>query len=210
QRTAVKAGDEKPSDSAPAEAQAPASLTDEQWNKVADFDAAAAYKGNKDAKVVMVEFTDYECPFCARYFSDSYKSIVEKYVDTNKIAYINRDLPLSFHKSAESAALAARCAGDQGKYYEMHDLLFENQTEWTTGDARDAFVKYAGDLGLNTAEFESCYDNGKFVEEIKADAALASSVGANGTPTFFINGEKLVGAQPIATFEQAIEAALGN
>lgn len=183
-------------------------LSEEAWAEViAD---AEFVKGPKDAKVTMVEFTDYQCPFCGRYFSQAYGEIMRDYVDTGKVQYITRDLPLSFHENAKTSALAARCAGDQGKFFEMHDKLFEAQESWSTGDPREKFIGYANDIGIKAAPFTSCYDNGDHNEAIDADAALAAKVGATGTPSFFINGQLLVGAQPYATFQAAIDAALAE
>lgn len=183
-------------------------LTDDQWNKVVA--GAALVKGDKDAKVTVVEFTDYQCPFCERYFTETYTQLEKDYIDTGKIRYIMRDLPLPFHPNAKPAALAARCAGEQDKYWEMHDVLFAKQSEWSEGEPKEKFSGYAKDLGLNANQFASCFDDGKYNEAIDADAALASEVGASGTPTFMINGEKIVGAQPLNVFKQAIDKALGE
>ncbi len=183
-----------------------APLSDEQWESV--LENPVAEKGNKNANVTMVEFTDYQCPFCARYYTDSYRQILSEYVDTNKIRYILRDLPLAFHPQAKPAALAARCAGDQNKYWEMHDVLFEKQTEWSNGEPKEKFQAYAGEVGLNVTTFMSCYDSGKYNEAIDNEMTLANSVGATGTPTFIINGEKIVGAMPVDNFKQALDKAL--
>lgn len=181
-------------------------LTDAQWQ-----DAQASYAaamGEEDAPVTIVEYTDYQCPFCARFYTDSYGQIIENYVDTGKVRYLLRDLPLSFHANAKPAALAARCAGDQDKYFDMHDILFEKQAEWSEGSPADKFAGYAKDIGLNTGTWQSCYDSGKYNDAIDDDVKTATAIGATGTPTFFINGEKIVGALPYASFEAAIEAAL--
>jgi protein-disulfide isomerase len=194
-------------------AQAPAEeklqLTEDEWNTVL---ADAKYaKGDNDAPVTIVEFTDFQCPFCARFYEDSYGQIMSEYVDTGKVKYISRDLPLSFHQNAENAALAARCAGDQNKYFEMHDELFKTQAAWSElPDPKAEFSKAAGTIGINEGTFASCYDSGKYRQDIADDLALAAEMGASGTPTFFINGTKLVGAQPFATFKQSIDAALAQ
>ena len=195
--------------SQPQEAPAPQVIVGDQWDELlAD---AAIVKGDENADVTLVEFTDYQCPFCARFYSQTYDQLMKDYVDTGKVRYIMRDLPLSFHPNAKPAALAARCAGDQGKYFEMHDMLFETQAEWQgLADVTEAFSGYAADLGLNGASFSSCVSNGDHNDAIDADVALAGKVGATGTPSFFINGEKLVGAQPYATFQATIDAALEN
>lgn len=184
-------------------------LDESMWDRVV-ADAAAAV-GEEDAPVTMVEFTDYQCPFCARYFEDTYGQVMENYVETGQVRYLTRDLPLSFHQNAEDAALAARCAGDQDAYMAMHDALFENQDGWSNAsDPQEQFVSYAQELGLNTGSFTSCYENGTYTEAIQEDLALAREVGATGTPTFFINGTKLVGAQPYTAFEAEIEDALAQ
>ncbi len=182
-------------------------LTEDEWNTVTAN--AKFVKGEKDAPVTIVEFTDFQCPFCSRFFEDSYGQIMSEYVDTGKVRYISRDLPLSFHANAENAALAARCAADQNKYFEMHDELFRSQAAWSElPDPKAEFAKIAGTVGLNAGNFASCYDSGKYRQDIADDLALAAQMGASGTPTFFINGAKLVGAQPFASFKQAIDTAL--
>lgn len=196
------AEDEKPT----AEEEEMAPLTEEQWKKI--LENPTAEKGNKDAEVTLVEFTDYQCPFCGRHFKETDSKIQEEYVKTNKIRYITRDLPLPFHANAHLAAEAARCAGDQGKFWEMHDKLFTNQEEWSEGDAKPKFAGYATSLGMNTSTFSQCLDAGKYKKAVDDDAALASEVGANGTPTFFINGEPLVGAQPYDAFKSLIDGKL--
>lgn len=171
----------------------------------------AATLGNKDAKVVMVEFTDYQCPFCKRAFESTWPQIKKDYVDTGKMWYVLRDLPLSFHPNAKPGALAARCAGEQDKYIEMHDMLFTKQDEWAQlADASDKFKEYAKTLGLNTGSFDSCVDDKKYEDVVEADIALAGKVSATGTPTFYVNGKQVVGAQPISAFTSAIEEALGK
>ncbi len=194
-------------DSLDPEIEKPVVLSDDQWQKL--LDKPAATLGDKNAKVVMVEFTDFQCPFCKRSFSDTWPQIKKDYVETGKVKVVYRDLPLTFHPNAKPAALAARCAGDQDKYIEMHDKLFETQDEWVNlGDAKDKFVEYAKAVGVSSAKFTTCYDGKKFEKEIDADLAMANEVGATGTPTFFINSKQIVGAQPINVFTQAIDEAL--
>lgn len=191
----------------PQQAQEPeAPLTEAQWQGLVD--KANRVEGKDNAKVTMVEFTDFQCPFCSRYYTDTYLQIRKDYVETGKVRYLTFDLPLPFHSNAKPAALATRCALDQDKYYEMHDKLFEVQTEWSEGDAKSKFVDYAKELGLNVATFTQCYESGKYNQAIEADATLANSLGANGTPSFFINGQRLVGAQPISAFTSLIDSQL--
>jgi len=170
----------------------------------------AAVKGSDSAEVTLVEFTDYQCPFCKRHFDETAGQLMSEYIDTGKVKHVARDLPLSFHANAHLAAEAARCAGDQDKYFEYHDQLFETQVAWSEGEASGLFKGYAGQLGLNQADFDSCLDNGKYVEAVDADLALAAKVGASGTPSFFINGASIVGAQPFVAFQTVIDELLGE
>ena len=190
----------------PTEAEPDVPITEKQWQ---DLLVSPAYaRGNEDAEVTIVEFTDYQCPFCGRHFEQTDAQIQENYVDTGKVRYISRDLPLPFHPQAEAAAQAARCAGDQNKYWEMRELLFTNQDEWSSGDTEAMFSSYIGEIGANVATFNSCFSSGKYEQDVKDDLNFAQQVGASGTPTFFINGKKVVGAQPYSVFEAAIEAEL--
>ena len=116
---------------------------------------------------------------------------------------------MPFHQHAQETAEAARCAGDQGQYWEMHDLLFENQSDWSQeSDITDTLVSYAGELGLNESQFSSCLESGKFTQAVKDDQALGQSVGIQGTPSFFINGQKIVGAAPYSSFKALIDREL--
>ncbi|MBR9682677.1 MAG: DsbA family protein [Candidatus Aenigmarchaeota archaeon] len=163
-----------------------------------------AVKGSADAPVTIIEFSDYECPFCARFYTQTYGQIDEKYIQTGKVKYVVRDFPLSFHAQAQKAGEAAECAGEQGQYYEMHDKLFEEGVEGGV----TAFKQYAVDLGLDTDEFNTCLDSGAMAQEVKDDMSDGQAAGVTGTPAFFINGKKLIGAQPFSAFEQVIEAEL--
>ena len=128
------------------------------------------------------------------------------YIDTGKAKYVYRDFPLSFHPEAQPAAEAAECADEQGKFWEFHEGVFSNQA--TMG--RELYLNLAGELGLNAAQFTQCIDSGKYRQEVQNDFAYGSQVGVSGTPTFFINGIQLVGAQPYQAFQQVIEAELAN
>lgn len=161
-------------------------------------------EGDLNAPVTIVEFSDYECPYCARFWKDAYSEIVTEYVDTGKVKLVFRDFPLSFHKEAQKAAEAAECAGEQDKYYEMHDKLFG---EGVVGGVT-TFKAYATELNLNMDKFNTCLDNGEMAEEVKKDFADGQKYGVTGTPAFFINGEKIVGAQPFEAFKQIIDSKL--
>lgn len=182
-------------------------LEGDDWKQL--LDKPAATMGKKSAKVVMVEFTDYQCPFCEQAFQQTFPQIKKDYVDSGKVFYVLRDMPLSFHPNAKPGALAARCAGEQNKYVEMHDTLFGKQSEWVNEtDVKDKFVGYAKDLGLNVGKFTSCYTDKKYEKDVDADIALAGKVGVTGTPTFFIDGKEVVGAQPVGVFTAALDEAL--
>ena len=161
-------------------------------------------KGDKNAPVTIVEFSDFECPFCGRWFQQTFPAIDEKYIKTGKANLIYRDFPLNFHTQAQKAAEASECADEQGKFWPMHDKLFN---EGEQGGV-EGFKKYAKDLGLDTGKFNKCLDSGEMAGEIRKDLADGGRYGVSGTPGFFINGVKVVGAQPFQVFEQVIEAEL--
>jgi protein-disulfide isomerase len=162
--------------------------------------------GDKNAPVTIVSFEDYQCPFCKRAFDQTLPQLKQEYIDTGKVKLVYRDFPLGFHPEANPAAEASECADDQGKFWEYHDQLFNNQQ--TLG--RDLYIKLAGDLGLDVDKFTQCIDNGETRQEVQADTNYGQQVGVSGTPTFFINGIKLVGAQPYAAFKQIIDAELSS
>jgi protein-disulfide isomerase len=152
--------------------------------------------GADDAPITIVEFTDYECPFCGRYIRETYPALLAEYGDRMK--YVVRNFPLSsIHPNARKAAEAAECAFDQGQFWEYHDVLFQNQ------EALDvpSLKTYADELGLDVESFSTCLDSGAKREVVAADHRDALAHGVNGTPTFFVNGRMLVGAQQLAAFE---------
>ena len=163
-------------------------------------------KGDKDAPVTIVEFSDFECPFCARFYSQTLNQINEKYIKTGKVKFVYRDFPLGFHPNAQKAAEATECADDQGKFWEMHDKLFELGVKGGVS----SFKEFAVDLGLDATKFNDCLDSGKYVSEVKKDMADGSAAGISGTPGFIINGKLISGAQPFSVFEQIIEAELNS
>jgi len=188
-----------PTRAAPSAPSAPSAVADNA--ELIDDDAV---KGEEDAPVTIVEFSDYECPFCTRFYTDTFGQLKTKYIDTGKVKFVYRDFPLSFHQNAQKAAEAAECAGEQNKYYEMHNKLFE---DGVSGGVT-AFKGYAEEIGLDTNEFNSCLDSGKMAAEVKKDFNDGAKFGVSGTPAFFINGKLLTGAQPIQAFEQMIEQEL--
>ncbi len=130
---------------------------------------------------------------------------------TGKIRYTFRDFPLSIHPQAPKAAEAAECAGEQGKFWQMHDLLFEQQSTWSgQSNAVDTFKGFAGKLGLNQTQFNTCIDGDKFKSQIDASVAQGTADGVSGTPAFLIEGQLLSGAQPLSTFQQTIDYYLAG
>jgi len=163
--------------------------------------------GQADAPVVIVEFSDFQCPYCARFARQTFPQIKREYIDTGKVKLVFRDFPLSFHKNAALAAEAAQCAYEQDAFWEMHDRIFAGQSEWAgSSEAKQIFIQYAEELGLDRGRFRECLDSGRYQEEVRQDFKDGASYGVTGTPTFFINGRKLVGAQPFSTFQRLIEA----
>ncbi len=177
----------------------------EDPNKVYDVpvNPGDAVKGPANAKVTIVEFSEFQCPFCKR-VNPTIDQIMKQY--GNDVRVVFKHNPLSFHKEAPYASQAALAAGKQGKFWEMHDMLFENQRQLKPEDIE----KYAQEIGLNMEKFKADANSDAIKKQIAADQALAAKVGARGTPTFFINGKKLRGAQPFPRFQEKIDEALGK
>ena len=176
--------------------------------------------GNKNAKVTIVEFSDYQCPFCRKLWTESIQQIKKDYIDTGKASLVYRDFPLSFHEMAEPSAQAANCVREQGNdeaYYKMHDKIFQEQNKLDGGDPNkgpvlstvqytaDDLKKWALDIGYN---IDGCLDSGKYADEITKDTQDGASYGVQGTPAVFVNGKLISGAQPYANFKAAIDAEL--
>ncbi len=168
----------------------------------ADDDAS---KGSDNAPVVMIEFSDFECPFCTRFWRDTLPQIEKEYIDTGKVKFVYRDYPLGFHQNAQKAAEAAECADDQGKFWEYHDKLFETGALSVT-----SLKQHVVDLGLDTEKFDDCLDSGKYTSEVQKDFQDGQAAGVTGTPAFFINGQKITGAQPFSAFKQVIDTELSK
>lgn len=166
-------------------------------------------KGSKKAPVTIVEFSDFECPFCARFYQTAYPKLVSEYIDTGKVKLVFRDFPLSFHRNAKMAAMAAECVNDQlgdKAYFLYHNKMYENQKNLSD----DNLKKWAADLGLEVSRFKTCLDSGQFAEEVEKDVKEGESYGVTGTPTFFINGIRLSGAKSFEDFREVIEAELAK
>ena len=175
----------------------------------------APFRGEKDAVVTLIEFSDYQCPFCGRHFRETLPQIRKDYIDTGKLRYVFRDFPIEpIHPQAFKAAEAARCAGEQGQYWEMHDLIMGNQ--------RALSVKGLGQnaeaLGLKIETFQQCLDSGRYAADIRTDMEDGKKNGVSATPAFFLGmtaedgsfkvTRLILGAQPFATFKEAIDGLL--
>jgi protein-disulfide isomerase len=167
--------------------------------------------GDPEAPITIVEYTDFQCPFCSRHFQQTYPQIIDEYVNEGLVRYVFKDFPLNnIHPQAAKAAEAARCAGDQDQYLEMHDYLFNMQSEWSGSEPTPIFISYAQDLDLDADAFSSCLTSGKYSSAVNADLQEGAQFGVTGTPAFFINGYPLAGAQPFEVFRQAIDSLLSD
>ena len=166
--------------------------------------------GSPDARVLIIEYSDYQCPYCGRYNAETFSRIKDTYIASGKVRYVFKDFPLSFHAQAPLAAQAARCAGDQGDYWGMHDLLFADQEAWSNATAAQVFGGYAEQLGLDGASLASCLESEVHAGAVESDLQEGLSLGVTGTPAFFVEGHFISGAQPFEVFQQAIEAALNR
>ena len=175
--------------------------------------------GNRDAEITIIEFSDFQCPFCARFHVQTLPTIMDEYINKGTVKLVFRDFPIqSIHPNALPASVAAECANEQKKFKEMHDVLFEKQNEWSNQNIEsvmNTFSQYASDLGLEEKAFDSCLKNGKYIEEIQKDLDDGRTYGISGTPGFFIGNEQigfieLKGAQPFENFKKVIDNQLKN
>ncbi len=168
--------------------------------------------GNKNAPVSVVVYSDFQCPFCRVFWKDALPQIKENYVKTGKAKIVFRHFPLtSLHPSAKTAAVASECAAEQGKFWEMHDKIFQEQEKLGQGTVQftpQDLAKWAGSIGLDTTGFNQCMASGKYDKLISDSIAAGTSLGVSGTPTSFVNGQKLVGAQPFSSFQTVINGLL--
>jgi len=188
--------------------QATGPVAGEKVNVSVDDDALI---GNENAKVTVVEFSDFQCPFCRSFWSGAYQQIKKEYIDTGKIRFVYRDYPLPFHPAAQASAESAECADDQGKFWEMHDKIFSEQGKQGTGTITYGITdlkKWASQIGLDSVKFNKCLDSGKYKSEVEKDSADGSSYGVSGTPTLFVNGNPVVGAQQFSVFKALIDKEL--
>jgi protein-disulfide isomerase len=172
--------------------------------------------GSEDAPVTIIEFSDYQCPYCQLFWAQTMPIIIGEYIDKGLVKFVYRDLPLDSHPNAPKAAEATECAGDEGKFWDMHNKIFGSLDEWGgSEDAPSLFKGYAAELDLDEDAFADCLDSGKYTEEVQKDSQEGIEVilgargdGRYGTPAFFVNGIFLSGPQEFATFQQIIESEL--
>jgi protein-disulfide isomerase len=170
--------------------------------------------GSSNAQLVLVEFSDYQCPFCRAFHESAFQEIKKNLIDQGKVRFMSRDLPLEFHDHALKSAQAAQCAGEQNKFWEMRDLLIRNASDLSSA----ALLRYATQLGLKMDDFGTCVSGEKYLAEIRTHASEANALGISGTPTFVVGkvkgdqleGVVLVGAQPYSFFEQQINKLLSG
>jgi len=179
--------------------------------------AGELYKGEPAAKVAIIEYADFQCPFCRRFESQVYPNIRDSYIQTGKLKYFHRDMPLVFHQGAMPAARAVHCASEQGKFWEMHDAMLGDTASLTPADIDDR----AGKLGLNVPDLDKCISSNRFADIIQRGISEASAMQVSGTPTFIIgtldaNGnvmsvkKTVVGASPFEAFKAAIDPLLAS
>lgn len=178
--------------------------------------------GDKNAKLTLVEFSDYECPFCKKVYDELLPELKKNYISTGKVRLVYKNLPLPFHQNAFKEAEAALCARDQGgdiAYFKYHDQIFTKTSGGGTGITLDQLPTLAKEVGLNATTFQNCLGSGKFKTQVDKDLAEAQRVGANGTPTWFlgkttgsdsVEGTIMVGAQPFSAFKTAIDQQLSQ
>ncbi len=170
--------------------------------------------GNSNAPLVLIEYTDYQCSFCARFSNSTFPAIKKNLIDTGKVLFIQRDLPLDFHQFASKAAQAVLCAGESGKFWEMKELLFKNSQKLDL----DSLAGYAKNIGLKPEDFSACLASDKYAKELAEEVKYAQSVGITGTPSFVlgkqkngvVEGFKIVGALPYENFEAVANELLAT
>jgi len=177
---------------------------------IKNINPSAKKIGNPDAKVVMVEFEDFQCPFCKKFNKETFPLIKKKYIDTGKVLFIHQDLAFLGLES-NSAAESAHCAGDQGKFWEYRQYLYDNHGGENLGAFNDNNLKkFAKNLGLDTSVFNACFDSGKYKDLVNQTKDFARGYGITATPTFVINGQIVKGAMGMGSFETMINNLLEN
>ena len=176
----------------------PAPVADQPLEVDIDDDAML---GPEDAPITVIEFSDYNCPYCQKFHEETFQALLDAY--PGQIRFVYRDFPITSQESFR-AAQASECADEQGAFWEFHDALFTG----SAGLGMQAYQQYAEELGMDVEELTTCIEEERFASEVEADARYAAEIGVTGTPTFFINGIPLVGAQPLSRFTQVIDNEL--
>lgn len=175
--------------------------------------------GELNAPVVLIEFIDFQCPFCRRFYTETLGELKEEYINTGKVLFVLKDFPIeSIHGAAQKASEAVECAKDQNLWSEMHDKIFEEQNKMGSGTIQftvEEIKDWASEIGLDSDTFNNCLDSGKYEQEVQQDFANGVTLGITGTPYFFIGTQELgyitiVGAQPFSVFKQLIDSELEN
>lgn len=164
-------------------------------------------KGNPSANVILVEYSDLQCPAC-RYYYPLVQQLANEFDD--RILIIYRHFPLAQHKNGESAAIAAEAAGRQGKFWEMHDVLFDRQDDWAKINPRNLFIEYAREIGIDADRFATELSDDALEKAVKDDVRSGNRLGVDSTPSFFLNGQKIRNPRNYGEFKNLIEQALGN
>ena len=176
--------------------------------KIADL-SGVSMLGSKTAPLTIVEYTDYQCPFCQRFHMTAFAELKKAYIDTGKVRFYSKDMPLDFHPNAMRAAMAARCAGDQGKFWELRDTMGANPNSLDL----EHIVNFAAGLKIDATALRACIDSGKYKDPVQRDVLEAMRIGANGTPTFIVgksvangvDGELMIGAMPFEMFDARLK-----
>jgi len=171
------------------------------FSKIPAVSSADYIKGDKNAKLTLIEYSDFQCPYCSKHVP-TIEKILQDY--KGKVRVVFRHFPLSFHANAQKAAEAAECAGEQGKFWEMHDKMFADQSALSI----DNLKSDARTLGLNTSKFNDCLDSGKYTDKVKKQMAEGSAGGVTGTPATFVGDQLVKGAVPYETFKAVVESKL--
>ena len=181
--------------------------------KITDL-SGVSMLGSKSAPLTIVEYTDYQCPFCQRFHVTAFAELKKAYIDSGKVRFYSKDTPLDFHPNAMRAAMAARCAGEQGKFWELRDTMGANPNSLDM----EHIVGFAGDLKMDTVALRACIESGKYKDPVQSDVLEAMKIGANGTPTFIVgksvgngvDGELVVGALPFQVFDAKLKELGGK
>jgi protein-disulfide isomerase len=179
--------------------------------KISDL-SGVSMLGKKDAPITIVEYTDYQCPYCQRFHVTSFPEIKRNYIDTGKVRFFSKDLPLDFHPNAMRAAQAARCAAEQNKFWELRDVMGQNPDKLDM----EHIAGFADALKMDSKALRACVDSGKYKDQVQSDVLEGMKVGANGTPTFVVGktqgngveGELVLGALPYQVFDEKLKALL--